>query len=64
MAQEGRPQQAQEKGQAPLGGGPVGVDEGQAVPGVQISRFCASGLDAVNLAAAQIMKPQAMKAER
>src|SRR5260370_30678947 len=28
---------------------------GQAVPGVQISRFCASGLDAVNFAAAQIM---------
>src|SRR3982074_1592960 len=28
---------------------------GEAVPGVQISRFCASGLDAVNFAAAQIM---------
>src|SRR3569832_2368922 len=26
---------------------------GEAVPGVQISRFCASGLDAVNFAAAQ-----------
>ena len=25
------------------------------VPGVQINRFCASGLDAVNLAAAQVM---------
>src|ERR1700676_1157595 len=31
---------------------------GQAVPGVQISRFCASGLDAVNFAAAQIMAGQ------
>src|SRR6266581_2433364 len=31
---------------------------GQAVPGVQISRFCASGLDAVNFAAAQIMSGQ------
>ena len=29
---------------------------GESVPGVQISRFCASGLDAVNFAAAQIMK--------
>src|ERR1700749_68308 len=28
---------------------------GQSVPGVQISRFCASGLDAVNFAAAQSM---------
>ncbi|MCA1360784.1 acetyl-CoA C-acetyltransferase [Bradyrhizobium sp. IC3069] len=28
---------------------------GEAVPGVQISRFCASGLDAVNFAAAQVM---------
>jgi acetyl-CoA C-acetyltransferase len=27
---------------------------GQSVPGVQINRFCASGLDAVNLAAAQV----------
>src|SRR5579862_2697869 len=27
---------------------------GESVPGVQISRFCASGLDAVNFAAAQI----------
>src|ERR1700758_5144363 len=31
---------------------------GQAVPGVQINRFCASGLDAVNFAAAQIMSGQ------
>src|ERR687893_1408841 len=28
---------------------------GREVPGVQINRFCASGLDAVNLAAAQVM---------
>src|SRR5204863_6212755 len=28
---------------------------GNGVPGVQINRFCASGLDAVNLAAAQVM---------
>jgi acetyl-CoA C-acetyltransferase len=28
------------------------------VPGVQINRFCASGLDAVNLAAAQVMSGQ------
>src|SRR2546430_8234678 len=31
---------------------------GGSVPGVQISRFCASGLDAVNFAAAQIMSGQ------
>src|SRR4051794_11575946 len=31
---------------------------GETVPGVQISRFCASGLDAVNFAAAQIMSGQ------
>src|SRR5579863_4597977 len=31
---------------------------GESVPGVQISRFCASGLDAVNFAAAQIMSGQ------
>src|SRR6202522_2033288 len=31
---------------------------GQSVPGIQISRFCASGLDAVNFAAAQIMSGQ------
>ena len=28
---------------------------GKEVPGMQINRFCASGLDAVNLAAAQVM---------
>jgi acetyl-CoA C-acetyltransferase len=31
---------------------------GQKVPGVQINRFCASGLDAVNFAAAQVMSGQ------
>ena len=31
---------------------------GHHVPGVQINRFCASGLDAVNFAAAQIMSGQ------
>ncbi|MBI1868586.1 MAG: acetyl-CoA C-acetyltransferase [Methylocystis sp.] len=31
---------------------------GSDVPGVQINRFCASGLDAVNFAAAQIMSGQ------
>jgi len=31
---------------------------GKGVPGVQINRFCASGLDAVNLAAAQVMSGQ------
>jgi len=31
---------------------------GDSVPGVQINRFCASGLDAVNFAAAQIMAGQ------
>jgi acetyl-CoA C-acetyltransferase len=31
---------------------------GEQVPGVQINRFCASGLDAVNLAAAQVMSGQ------
>jgi acetyl-CoA C-acetyltransferase len=31
---------------------------GDGVPGVQINRFCASGLDAVNFAAAQIMSGQ------
>jgi acetyl-CoA C-acetyltransferase len=31
---------------------------GQAVPGIQINRFCASGLDAVNFASAQIMGGQ------
>src|SRR4051812_18452734 len=31
---------------------------GETVPGVQINRFCASGLDAVNLAAAQVASGQ------
>ena len=31
---------------------------GDKVPGVQINRFCASGLDAVNFASAQIMAGQ------
>src|ERR1700750_2804465 len=31
---------------------------GNDVPGVQINRFCASGLDAVNFAAAQVMAGQ------
>ena len=31
---------------------------GDHVPGIQINRFCASGLDAVNLAAAQVMSGQ------
>jgi acetyl-CoA C-acetyltransferase len=31
---------------------------GDGVPGVQINRFCASGLDAVNFAAAQVMSDQ------
>src|SRR5215472_16915740 len=34
------------------------ADYGNQVPGVQINRFCASGLDAVNFAAAQIMAGQ------
>src|SRR5437764_7839808 len=31
---------------------------GESVPGIQINRFCASGLDAVNFASAQIMAGQ------
>jgi acetyl-CoA C-acetyltransferase len=31
---------------------------GKSVPGIQVNRFCASGLDAVNIAAAQIMSGQ------
>jgi acetyl-CoA C-acetyltransferase len=31
---------------------------GTHVPGVQINRFCASGLDAINFAAAQVMAGQ------
>src|SRR3712207_6198356 len=34
------------------------ADYGNHVPGVQINRFCASGLDAVNFAAAQVMSGQ------
>src|SRR4029077_16064172 len=33
-------------------------DYGNGVPGVQINRFCASGLDAVNFAAAEVMSGQ------
>src|SRR4030081_2258610 len=36
----------------------ISADYGNGVPGVQINRFCASGLDAVNFAAAQIMSGQ------
>ncbi len=36
----------------------ITADYGNGVPGVQINRFCASGLDAVNFAAAQIMAGQ------
>jgi acetyl-CoA C-acetyltransferase len=34
------------------------ADYGDGVPGMQINRFCASGLDAVNFAAAEIMSGQ------
>ncbi len=34
------------------------ADYGESVPGIQINRFCASGLDAVNFAAAQVMSGQ------
>src|SRR5918999_4611799 len=34
------------------------ADYGDGVPGVQINRFCASGLDAVNFAAAEVMSGQ------
>ena len=36
----------------------INAGYGTAVPGVQINRFCASGLDAVNFAAAQVMSGQ------
>ena len=36
----------------------LGAGLGEALPGIQISRFCASGLDAVNFAAAQVMSGQ------
>jgi len=38
--------------------GALAAGLGDGVPGVQINRFCASGLDAVNFAAAQIMSGQ------
>ncbi len=34
------------------------ADYGNHVPGIQLNRFCASGLDAVNFAAAQVMAGQ------
>ncbi|CAH1656266.1 acetyl-CoA C-acetyltransferase [Chelatococcus asaccharovorans] len=34
------------------------ADYGSHVPGMQINRFCASGLDAVNIAAAQVLSGQ------
>lgn len=36
----------------------LNADYAQSVPGTQINRFCASGLEAVNMAAAQIMAGQ------
>jgi acetyl-CoA C-acetyltransferase len=36
----------------------ISAGYGDSVPGVQINRFCASGLDAVNFAAAQVMSGQ------
>lgn len=36
----------------------LAADYGDNVPGIQINRFCASGLDAVNFAAAQVMAGQ------
>ena len=36
----------------------LAADYGAQVPGVQINRFCASGLDAINFAAAQVMAGQ------
>jgi acetyl-CoA C-acetyltransferase len=36
----------------------ISAGYGNGVPGVQINRFCASGLDAVNFAAAQVMSGQ------
>ena len=38
--------------------GALAAGFGDKVPGVQISRFCASGLDSVNFAAAQVMSGQ------
>ena len=36
----------------------LNADYAESVPGTQINRFCASGLEAVNLAAAQVMSGQ------
>ena len=36
----------------------IAADYGKEVPGIQINRFCASGLEAVNFAAAQVMAGQ------
>jgi acetyl-CoA C-acetyltransferase len=33
----------------------IAADYGKEVPGIQINRFCASGLEAVNFAGAQVM---------
>ena len=38
----------------------MNADYAQTVPGVQINRFCASGLEAVNMAAAKIYSGEAM----
>jgi acetyl-CoA C-acetyltransferase len=38
--------------------GALAAGFGDSVPGVQINRFCASGLDAVNFASAQVMSGQ------
>src|SRR5271168_5206385 len=38
--------------------GALAAGFGETVPGVQINRFCASGLDSVNFAAAQVMSGQ------
>ena len=38
--------------------GALAAGFGDSVPGVQINRFCASGLDSVNFAAAQVMAGQ------
>src|SRR5271168_1914463 len=38
--------------------GALAAGYGDGVPGVQINRFCASGLDSVNFAAAQVMSGQ------
>lgn len=37
----------------------LAADYDQSVPGVQINRFCASGLEAVNMAAAKVMSGEA-----